>query len=343
MSEQQRVLGGIFGRDEQGRAYHELVFRVTALDTDVYNLSWERYLPWCERNATELHHALGITHEQRQSDGAISLLRGLETRYRQPAFLDQIITVRSTIAEVGNSSERFLHQFRRADTVLLDATGTLVWVDGASGQPVRVPDWAREAIATAGQPDPVPDPRPVLGGVFARDEQGRPYHEISFRVTALDTDVFNLSWERYLPWAERNGTELDEAVGMGFAVLKERGLAFFMSGFEVNYYRPAYLGDILTIHSAIERVSAAGIYFRHQFRRGDELLVESYGSLVCVDAASQRATRVPDWMRGAIGVDVERLSLRQHVRFDNLQSGNGSEVLIEGAKWSAEAYGTGRD
>ncbi len=304
------VLGGVFGRDERGHPYHELLFRVTVLDTDVFNLSWERYMPWCERNATELHYALGITNAIRQEQGTVSLLRGIETHYRQPAYLDDVIRVRSSIESLGNSSEQFLHHFYRDDTLLVEAKGTLVWIKLADGRPIAVPDWARQAIFPAsneGKEDAInPNtiaPNKVLGGKFARDEQGRPYHEITFRTTVLDTDVLNFSWERYLPWGERNANELNHALGLGNSRLKQEGAAMYMSNFTVDYRQPAYLDDIITVRTTIEQVSAAAIFYRHQFYRGDTLLVESHGSLVWVDMNTQRAARVPDWARAAINGD----------------------------------------
>lgn len=320
----QRVLGGSFGRDAQGKPYHELLFRVTVLDTDIFNLSWERYMSWCERNATEIHVALGITNRRKREAAAISLLRGIETRYHQPAFLDDVVRVRSWVEQVGNSSEQFRHQFYRDDTLLLDAHGTLVWV-GDDGRPVRVPDWAREAIFPPSPPTPLPSTNvgsaapqahsarspqspaltssalaSTLGGVFGRNDAGQPYHEMTFRVTALDTDVFNLSWERYLPWAERNATELNRRLGIVNTWLKEQGLGMYMVGFTVSYQQPAYLDDIVTVRSTIEQVSGASMHFLHQFYRDATLLVECRGSLVWVELATQRPTRVPTWARTAV-------------------------------------------
>ncbi len=299
------TLGGMLGWDERGHPYHELAFRVTVLDTDVFNLSWERYMPWCERNATELHVALGITNPRRLEAGVNSLLRGIETRYLQPAFLDDIIRVRSSIETVGNSSEQFLHRFYRDDTLLVEAKGTLVWVDVAGGRPISIPIWARQAIGLdSGHPPTPPVPLKPLGGVFGRDEQGRPYHEISFRVSVLDTDVYNLSWERYLPWGERNATELNHALGIFNARLMDEGLGMYMAQFSVDYRQPAYLDDIITLRTTIEQVSAAALYYRHQFYREDTLLVESPGSLVWVNIQTQRPARVPDWVRQAIGAEL---------------------------------------
>ena len=333
------VLGGVLGWDERGHPYHELAFRVTVLDTDVFNLSWERYMPWCERNATELHVALGITNERRQQAGVNSLLRGIETRYLQPAYLDDVIRIHSSIETVGNSSEQFLHRFYRDDTLLVEAKGTLVWV-GKEGRPVYIPDWARQAIGLgSGHPATPPTPLKPLGGVFGRDEQGRPYHEISFRVSVLDTDVYNLSWERYLPWGERNATELNYALGIVNARLKEEGLGMYMSQFSVDYRQPAYLDDIITLRTTIERVSAAALFYRHQFYRADTLLVESPGSLVWVNINTQRPARVPDWVRQAIVVELR--AMRQGIRANNVQPGYRVEVMVESAKRSAEADGAG--
>jgi len=150
--------------------------------------------------------------------------------------------------------------------------------------------------------------------VFGRDEAGRPYHEITFRVTVLDTDIYNLSWERYLPWVERNGTELNHALGLSVARMKEQGAALLVVAFEVNYKQAAFLDDIVKIRSTIEKVGGASISYHHQFFRDQMLLVESYGSLVWVDMLTQRPARVPDWARAAIGLVLLQLELARLTR-----------------------------
>jgi acyl-CoA thioesterase FadM len=67
-----------------------------------------------------------------------------------------------------------------------------------------------------------------------------------------------------------------------------------------RYRRPVRFDDELVVHTRC--IAPRGARFRYEYAivRGDELVAEGHTEHACVDAATLRPTRVPEWLADAI-------------------------------------------
>ena len=119
------------------------------------------------------------------------------------------------------------------------------------------------------------------------------------RVYYQDTDAGGVVfYANYLGFMERARTEWLRARGFSQASLAaDPGVLFAVAEAEIRYRRPARLDDLLVISCEPALAGRVAIDFRQQVwreREGGELLVEGRVRVVCVDAKSFRARRVPE-------------------------------------------------
>jgi acyl-CoA thioester hydrolase len=126
---------------------HKLSVRVYYEDTDfsgfVYHASHLRFM---ERGRTELLRELGLL----QSDLALSeaagalffVVRAMEIDFRQPAHMDDLLSVETRLEAIGGASLTMRQEIRRADALLSAARVTVALV--SSGRPRRLTAAMRE-------------------------------------------------------------------------------------------------------------------------------------------------------------------------------------------------------
>lgn len=124
------------------------------------------------------------------------------------------------------------------------------------------------------------------------------------RVYWEDTDGGGVVYHaRYLNMFERARTEWLRARGVRQSRLAaEAGVLFAIRRMEVDWRAPARLDDLLDI--SVHSVTAGGsrLVFRQDMRLhgGGETLASAVVTAACLDAASFKPTRMPDWIRAEI-------------------------------------------
>ncbi len=115
------------------------------------------------------------------------------------------------------------------------------------------------------------------------------------RVYYEDTDAAGVVYyANYLRYLERARTEWLAAIGHPLAELERtHGIVFVVRRAEIDFRRPARLGDGLDIGVVVESLGRAGLVARQDVRRGDEVLVDARVELACVDAARWKPKRIP--------------------------------------------------
>jgi len=128
------------------------------------------------------------------------------------------------------------------------------------------------------------------------------------RVWFSDTDAQGVVYYgRYLPYFDHARTEYHRHV----ASPSIAGAEFVMRALEVEYVAPARFDDLLELYVRVRRIGNSSVTYEcAAFRLPDDLLmVTAKQTLVLVDLASRRPTRVPDDLRGAVrafeGADLE--------------------------------------
>jgi acyl-CoA thioester hydrolase len=126
---------------------HVFPVRVYFEDTDLSGVVYHaNYLRWFERARSDMLRLLGIdqraAHDAGEGAYAVS---ELTIRYRAPARLDDVVTVRTRTIEVGAASCRIVQKAWRGATLLAESHVRAAFV-APDGKPRRQsPEW-REAF-----------------------------------------------------------------------------------------------------------------------------------------------------------------------------------------------------
>lgn len=130
---------------------HSMDIRVYYEDTDAGGIVYyANYLRFCERGRTELLRSAGFENKPlMEREGFIFVVRHLEADYIASAYLDDVLTVKTSVDTVKNASflmKQTIFCPRNDELVkLFEMDVTLVCV-GTNGKPVRVPENLKEVL-----------------------------------------------------------------------------------------------------------------------------------------------------------------------------------------------------
>jgi acyl-CoA thioester hydrolase len=131
------------------------------------------------------------------------------------------------------------------------------------------------------------------------------------RVRFADTDAQGIAHNAsYLVWYEVARVEYLREYAGGYQALRDHGIEALVLESHCRYVVPAVFDDLLHVHTRC--VGLRGARFRYEYaivRDDGTLMAEGYTAHACVDSATLKPTRVPDWLRDAIG-RVESSSAR---------------------------------
>jgi acyl-CoA thioester hydrolase len=115
------------------------------------------------------------------------------------------------------------------------------------------------------------------------------------RVYYEDTDAAGVVYyANYLKFMERARTEWLAAKGFAIAALeREHGIAFAVRHVEIDYLRPARLGDRLDVSFVLLEGRRASLVADQEIRCGGRTLARARITVACLDAASWRPARIP--------------------------------------------------
>lgn len=109
-------------------------------------------------------------------------------------------------------------------------------------------------------------------------------HEIPIRVRYAETDRMGLLHHaNYFVYFEMGRTELLRVRGVSYRDIEDAGHLLVIIDLGCKYRRPARYDDLLTLRTAVERVTHVKIVHRYELLRGGELLAEGHSTLACVD------------------------------------------------------------
>lgn len=133
-------------------AQHELELRVRYAETDQMGVVYHtNYLVWCEIGRTELIRDLsGSSYAALEAEGVALAVAELSIRYHGAARYDNLIRVRTTLAEARSRSVTFDYLITNAESGerLASARTVLVSLD-PNGRPTRLPERLRAQLERA--------------------------------------------------------------------------------------------------------------------------------------------------------------------------------------------------
>jgi acyl-CoA thioester hydrolase len=122
------------------------------------------------------------------------------------------------------------------------------------------------------------------------------------RVRFADTDAQGVAHNSaYLVWFEVARVEYLREHAGGYQMLRDLGIEALVLETFCRYRVPARFDDVLDLHARC--LDVRGARFRYEYaivREDGVLLADGWTAHACVDAATFRPTRVPDWLADAI-------------------------------------------
>jgi acyl-CoA thioester hydrolase len=122
------------------------------------------------------------------------------------------------------------------------------------------------------------------------------------RVRFADTDAQGVAHNTsYLVWFEVARVEYLRAYAGGYQSLRDHGIEALVLESFCRYRVPARFDDELDVHARCVDVRGARFRYEYEIVRSDGVPVaDGWTAHGCVDAATFRPTRVPQWLVAAI-------------------------------------------
>lgn len=137
---------------------------------------------------------------------------------------------------------------------------------------------------------------------------GRHYQAV--RVYYEDTDFSGIVYHAsYLRFMERGRTNYLRLIGADHRALFEQaekeapGFAFVVRHMSIDFRKPAYMDDVLSIETTPEEVKGASVTLKQKVMRGEDLLVEAHVQVAFISGG--RARPIPKPLRIAMKADQE--------------------------------------
>lgn len=122
------------------------------------------------------------------------------------------------------------------------------------------------------------------------------------RVRFADTDAQGVAHNAAYPvWFEVARVEYLREFAGGYQALRDQGIEALVLESFCRYKVPARFDDVLDVHARC--VGLRGARFRYEYdivRADGAAIADGWTAHACVDAATFKPTRVPDWLADAI-------------------------------------------
>lgn len=121
-------------------------------------------------------------------------------------------------------------------------------------------------------------------------------HITKIRVRYGETDQMGYCYYgNYAQFLEVGRVETLRELGMSYKQLEENGYMLPVSSFNINYKRPAFYDDNLSIETIISDMKGARIFFDYVIKNeASEIVAEASTTLVFVDKKTMRPTQPPE-------------------------------------------------
>lgn len=129
--------------------WHETEIRVRYAETDKMGIVHHaNYLIWFELGRSEFCRARGFSYlEMEEKDNALMVVAESYCRYKSPAFYEDVLTIRTKIAEIKSRKIQFVYEiFRASDQMLLAVGETLHLVTDKNKKVRSLPESYKEKL-----------------------------------------------------------------------------------------------------------------------------------------------------------------------------------------------------
>ena len=130
---------------------HTMQVRVYYEDTDFTGIVYHaNYLRFMERGRTNYLRLIGADHRalfeqaEKEAPSFAFVVRSMKLDFRKPAFMDDLLEVRTLSREVSGASIVLVQRVMRGEEVLVEAEVRVAFV--SEGRPKRIPEALRKAM-----------------------------------------------------------------------------------------------------------------------------------------------------------------------------------------------------
>ncbi|HXG84894.1 MAG TPA: thioesterase family protein [Pyrinomonadaceae bacterium] len=141
--------------------WQETEIRVRYAETDKMGIvHHSNYLVWFELGRSEFCRARGFSYlEMEEKEDALLVVTEVYCRYKAPAHYEDLIVVRTNVADVRSRSLRFIYEvFRASDETLLAEGETMHVVTDRNKKVRSMPEGYREKLLAEIEPEAEPFP-----------------------------------------------------------------------------------------------------------------------------------------------------------------------------------------
>lgn len=105
------------------------------------------YIKFFEAARTEWLRAVGMTYAEMERRGVMMPIVDVHVKYRQPAYYDEVLSVRVFVDELPMARMIFRYEIRGEDgRDVASGTTTLGFIDSLTRRPQRAPEWLMEVL-----------------------------------------------------------------------------------------------------------------------------------------------------------------------------------------------------
>ena len=129
--------------------WHETEIRVRYAETDKMGIVHHaNYLIWFESGRSDLCRSRGFSYkEMEENDNAVMVVAESYCRYKSPAYYEDVLIVRTQVAEIRSRAIRFIYEIiRPVDDALLAEGETLHLVTDQNKKVRQIPDIYKERL-----------------------------------------------------------------------------------------------------------------------------------------------------------------------------------------------------
>jgi acyl-CoA thioester hydrolase len=138
---------------------HAMQVRVYYEDTDFTGIVYHaNYLRFMERGRTNYLRLIGADHRalfeqtEKEAPSFAFVVRSMKIDFLKPAFMDDLLEVRTLSREVSGASITLLQRVVRGEEVLIEAEVRVAFV--SKGRPKRIPEPLRRAMGADAERNP---------------------------------------------------------------------------------------------------------------------------------------------------------------------------------------------
>ncbi|MBO5996966.1 MAG: tol-pal system-associated acyl-CoA thioesterase [Alphaproteobacteria bacterium] len=126
---------------------HTFDLRVYYEDTDAGGIVYHaNYLCFAERARTEFLHKLGFSNHKMLSEDIGIVVSHLEIDYKQPAYLEDKLTVETSVLKMGAATMLLKQDIKRKDDLIASLKVSVVFIKVSEKKPIRIPEAFRNLV-----------------------------------------------------------------------------------------------------------------------------------------------------------------------------------------------------